>query len=153
MQELLDRYLAGPVKLRESLAGLTEADLRYKYDPAKWSVTEIAIHVADMDEVAAFRMKRIIAEPNPSYPGVDQERWAANLGYQDRAIEPSVRLLEAVRFEMGIILSRLPEAAWARTGRHSEAGEETLERVVTKYTQHLETHIGQIAAIRQRLGK
>lgn len=153
VQDLLDRYLAGPPKLRESLAGLTEVDLRFKYDPAKWSAREIAIHVADMDVVASFRMKRVISEPGSRYPGVDQDLWAGGLGYQDRDVEPSLRLLEAVRTEMAAILGALPLDAWSRRGVHDSAGEQTLRDLVEAYTQHLETHVGQIWAIRRRLEK
>lgn len=153
VKELLERYLAGPAKLREALAGLTEENLRYKYDPKKWSAKEIAIHVADMDLVASFRMKRIIAEPDARYPGVDQDLWAVGLGYQDRAMEPALRLLEAVRAEMGDVLADLPAEAWSRKGLHTEAGEQTLRGVLDVYTRHLESHVGQIMAIRERLGK
>lgn len=151
-KELLGRYQAGPARLREAIAGLSEEDLRYKYDPAKWSAKEIAIHVADMDVAGSFRMKRIIAEPDARYPGVDQDLWAAGLRYQDRPVEPSLRLLEAVRAEMAAVLAGLPSEAWSRKGIHTEAGEQTLRGVVEGYTRHLETHVEQIMAIRQRLG-
>lgn len=152
-QGLLDRYLAGPAMLREALAGLTEEDLRFKYDPAKWSAKEIAIHVADMDLVASFRIKRVISEPGARYPGVDQDLWAAELGYQNRDVEPSLRLLEVVRTEVVAILRALPPSAWSRRGTHDSAGEQTLWDLVDAYAQHLEKHVGQIRAIRQRLKK
>jgi len=152
-RELIERYVAGPSRLRASLAGLSESDLQYQYDPAKWSAKEIAIHVADMDLVASFRMKRILSEPDARYPGVDQDRWAAGLSYQGREVEPSLRMLEAVRAEMGPILAGLPAEAWSRSGIHEVAGEQTLQRVVEVYTGHLERHIGQIEGIRARLGK
>lgn len=152
-QELLDRYIAGPARLREALSGLTDEELRFKYDPAKWSAKEIAIHVADMDQNASFRMKRIVAEPDARYPGVDQDLWAVGLGYQGREVEPSLRLLEAVRAEMAGILATVPAEAWERKGLHSEVGEQTLRRLVEGYVRHLENHVGQIQAIRQRLGR
>lgn len=152
-QELIERYLAGPAKLRASLAGLSESDLQFKYDPAKWSAKEIAIHVADMDLVASFRMKRILAEPGARYPGVSQDLWAIGLGYQGRQVEPSLRVLEAVRAEMGAILAAQPAEAWSLSGTHEAAGEQTLLRIMEVYTGHLERHIGQIESIRQRLGK
>jgi len=151
--ELLNRYEAGPARLRESLAGMSEDELRYKYDPAKWSAKEIAIHVADMEVAATFRMKRVIAEPGARYPGVDQDLWAASLGYQDREVEPSLRLLEALRAEMSALLRRLPPDVWNQSGVHDQAGEQTLADLVVSYTEHLEKHVGQIEAIRQRLGK
>ncbi len=151
--ELLNRYEAGPALLRESLAGLSADELRYKYDPAKWSAKEIAIHVADMEVAATFRMKRVIAEPGARYPGVDQDLWAANLGYQERDVEPSLRLLEALRAEMAAILRSLPPEVWNQSGVHDRAGEQTLADLVVAYTEHLEKHVGQIRAIRERLGK
>lgn len=153
VKDLLGRYLAGPAMLREALAGLTADDLRFKYDPAKWSAKEIAIHVADMDMVSAFRMKRVISEPGARYPGVDQDLWAGGLGYQDRDVEPSLRLLETVRKEMAAILGAIPLDAWDHRGVHDSAGEQTLRGLVEGYTQHLETHTEQIWAIRRRLGK
>lgn len=149
--ELISRYLAGPEKLRAALSGLSEDDLRFQYDSAKWSAKEIAIHIADMDAVASFRMKRIISEPDARYPGVDQDLWALGLGYQSRDVEPSLHLLEANRREMAAILTTVAESAWNRQGVHESAGQQTLRGLVVSYTEHLENHVAQIVAIRQRL--
>ncbi|MGE5675964.1 MAG: DinB family protein [Mycobacterium leprae] len=153
MHDMIQRYLAGPAKLRRSLEGLTAEELHFHPAPGKWSAHQIAIHVADMDLSAAFRMRRILAEPGSGYPGVDQDRWAVGLLYEERELEPSLFLLEALRREMTTVLIRVPESAWSQTGIHSEAGEQKLSAVLENYTGHLERHVEQIEAIKRKLGK
>ena len=51
------------------------------------------------------------------------------------------------------LLRRLPDAAFNRTGLHTERGEESLEHLVTGYTDHLEHHLKFIREKRKLLGK
>lgn len=152
-QALIRRYAEGPDVVRESLRGLSAADLSLRPETNKWSAREIALHIADMEVAANFRLKRIIAEPGATYPGVDEARWTQAIGQPGRELEPALQMLAALRRDMAAILQRLPAAAWEQTGVHDRAGPQTLLDVVAGFTRHLENHAAQIRAIRDRLVK
>ena len=68
------------------------------------------------------------------------------------ATEEELALIEACRRHMVRILRSLPEAAFQRTGNHSEAGAQTLERLLTNVTGHIPHHIAFIREKRKALG-
>ena len=51
--------------------------------PGSWSIQEIVIHLVDSDLILADRMKRIIAEDNPTLIGFDETQFTRNLHYNE----------------------------------------------------------------------
>ena len=42
-----------------------------KPGPGKWSIKELVVHLADSDSISIDRMKRILTEDDPRFPGKD----------------------------------------------------------------------------------
>ena len=59
-------------------------------------------------------------------------------------LEPALATVEAVRAHTVALLRRLPEAAWAREGTHSQSGRYSAETWLEVYAEHLEKHARQI---------
>jgi hypothetical protein len=100
----------------------------------------------------ADRMKRVIAENNPTLIGADEEKFAAALCYHDRDLEEDFRIIDATRGQLARILRTLPESALQRVGQHNERGPRTLEQLLTTATGHIPHHVKFIHEKRLALG-
>lgn len=150
--ELLNAYLAGPVALRQAVAGMTREQLVARPVAGKWSTLEVVCHIADFDPILADRIKRVLSHDKPTLLGADENLFASVLGYQDRDIEEELAVIDATRAQLGRILKAMPAAAFQRTGVHSERGELTVERLLTLATNHIPHHLAFIAEKRKALG-
>jgi uncharacterized damage-inducible protein DinB len=141
LAELLEPYLAGAGVLRQAVRGMTVEQIKARPVAGKWSTLEVVCHLTDFDPIYADRMKRVIAEENPSLPGANENKFAAVLSYHDRDLEEELTILEKTRSQMARILRKLPDSALARTGVHSERGPVTLEKLLTLVTGHIVHHL------------
>jgi hypothetical protein len=66
----------------------------------KFSTRQIICHIADFEPVYADRMKRALAEDNPTIFGGDPNAFAARLAYDQRDILEELMLTEVVRTEV-----------------------------------------------------
>jgi uncharacterized damage-inducible protein DinB len=148
VNELIDDYLAGPQKLRDAVAGMTDDQLDAKPVPGKWSTRQVVCHIADCEIVYADRMKRVIAEDNPAMLNLDPDTFAAGLAYDQRDVEEELQLIEATRGHVGRILKTLGPGQFQRTGQHSTDGPLPLEALLARITNHIPHHIKFIEAKR-----
>jgi uncharacterized damage-inducible protein DinB len=149
---LVDQYAAGPILLREKTAGMTREQVKARPIAGKWSTLEVICHVADFELVYADRMKRVVAEKEPTMFGGDPDQFAARLAYHDRDLAEELNLIEACRVSTARILRTLSEADFARVGNHSEAGKLTLEKLLQSVTNHAAHHGNFIDEKRTALG-
>jgi len=156
-RELVEQYAAGSEKLSQAIRGLTQDDLLTQPAPdptiGKWSIQEVVIHLADAEQAMADRMKRVIAEDNPMLLAWDENKWAANLHYQKQSAQDAAEIVKLIRKQMSAVLSAVPEAAFNRSGTHSEAGKKTLTDLIKGAVNHLEHHLKFIHAKRAKMGK
>jgi hypothetical protein len=137
----IDTYFDGARLLRAAVAGMPRELLTVRPVAGKWSTLEVLCHLADFEIVYADRMKRVIAEQEPTLFGGNPDVFAARLGYQDRKAEEELRVVEVVRAQMARILHGLSPADFQRQGRHSERGLLTLETLLSQITAHIPHHL------------
>jgi uncharacterized damage-inducible protein DinB len=150
--EILDRYAAGPELLEYAAQGLSDEMVQARPGPGSWSIAELLAHMADSDVVAADRMKRVIAEEEPSLLAYDENAWIARLQGQEMPPAESLALFRANRVWMSRILARCTPADFARAGIHSESGRKTLADLVVAYVNHLDHHLKYLYGKRANLG-
>lgn len=150
--DLIAQYAAGPAQLRQAVAGMTEAQLTAAPVRGKWSTRQVICHIADFEPVYADRMKRVIAESEPTFFGGDPDVFAARLAYDQRDVDEELRLIEAVRRQMARILHSLGEDDFQRIGHHSVDGPLTLETLLRRIVEHIPHHVGFIEEKREALG-
>lgn len=151
-QELIDKYLAGPNLVEQSIAAMSDEQLDATPIPGKWSTRQVICHIVDFEPIYADRMKRVIAENCPTFFGGDPDVFAAGLAYAHRAVGTELELLSAVRKQMATILRELKADDFQRTGNHSESGALSLETLLQRITGHVPHHIQFIAEKRKALG-
>ena len=150
---IVDDYLAGPQLLRQAVAGMSRAQLLARPIPGKWSTLEVICHLADFEIVGADRIKRVIAEHEPTLFGGDQNLFAARLAYHERDAEQELVLIETIRKQVARILRTLKPEDFQRRGIHSEAGPLTLEGFVQRSTGHIPHHVRFIEEKRKALAQ
>ena len=156
-QSTIDDYESGGTKLEQAIRGLTREDLLAPPPPepelGRWTIQQVVLHLCDSDLVYSDRMKRVIAEENPTLQGYDENRWVAGLHYAEQSAEDAVALLATARRQTARILRALPESAFARAGNHTEYGKRSLAQLVEGAVKHLDHHIGFIHRKRAAMGK
>jgi hypothetical protein len=138
---LIDNYLDGPQLLRKAVAGMSQEQLVARPIPRKWSTLEVICHLADFEIVYADRIKRVIAENDPTLFGGDPDGFAARLAYHQRNAEEELLLIEAIRKQVARILRTVKLDDFQRRGIHSESGPLTLETLVQRITGHIPHHV------------
>lgn len=149
LSELLERYRRAPELLATILTGVKPEEEDYTPGPGKWTIRQIAAHLADAELVAGHRLRQVIAEDNPTLIAYDQDAWARSLNYAARKLKNSLESFRRVRAENYELLKDLPEAAFGRAGNHTENGRMTLLQLLEGFAAHAENHARQIQAIRK----
>jgi hypothetical protein len=152
-RQLIEHYIQGADVLPQAIRGLSVAELNAFPVPGTWSIQQIVMHMMDSDLIAADRMKRVIAEDHPTLIGYNETLFAKNLPYAELDAAVACDIFAKNRRMTGEILRRQPDAAFARTGLHSETGEITLAYLVKTYAGHLDHHMQFVKKKREVLGK
>jgi DinB family protein len=156
-RELIEHYANGGDKLSLAIRGLTQEDLLAPPDPdwnaGKWSIQQVVIHAVDSDLVSSDRLKRMIAEENPTLIGYDENKFVANLFYEDQSADQAIALLDANRKLFTGVLRKLPAKAFERKGTHNERGTLTVGAYLKSTVEHLDHHINFIHKKRAKMGK
>jgi hypothetical protein len=153
ISDLLERFRRAPELLAVVLTGVFGDEEDFAPAPGKWSIRQVITHLADSEVVAAHRFRQLIAEDNPTLIAFDQEAWAKNLAHAQRKPKQCLESFRRLRAENYDLLKDLPEAAFARTGNHTERGLTTLRGLLEINAQHAENHARQMQAIREEYKK
>ena len=123
---------------------LDERDLARTYAPGKWSVRYILHHLSDTESVFIDRIHRILSEPRPVLPVMDQDAWAEGLDYSQVPLPIARQIYESVRnaiiYYAGVHYERSGDLEWV----HSIDGVRTLRQEFDKVAAHNENHLRQI---------
>ena len=138
------RYAEGPALLRRAWEEVPAEARTWRPGEGKWSAHEVVIHCADSETYAGIRIRLLLADPEPLIVGYDESEWARRFDYPSSDPELAFQLVETVRAHTAAMLTRLPEEAWGRMGRHTHSGPYGTDDWLRIYAEHLETHAAQI---------
>ncbi len=146
--ELLKTLRATPV-VAEALIGAfpDEASLRRRPAEGEWAAVEVVCHLADTEEHALARVRRMVAEDEPRLDPFDPEALAVERRYLDRDARAELRRLAELRAAHVAVLEDLDDAGWERVGIHGEHGRMTIERYETHVAAEEVDHLAQIARL------
>jgi|CXWL01.1.fsa_nt_gi uncharacterized damage-inducible protein DinB len=151
-REAVESYARDADIPARSIVGLTEAQLDALPIPNTWSIRQIVVHLMDSDLIAAYRMKRIIAEDRPRLDVWDENAFVPNLHYEKLSATKAAELFKANRLFMADILRNLPADAFERVALHPDVGELPLRELVRLYVHHVHHHLAFIEKKRSLLG-
>lgn len=145
--ELLDRYRSGYAAVEGALADITDEELDRPGPDGGWSARQVAHHLADSEATAFVRLRRLIAEDDPTIVGYDEPEYARRLHYE-RPVGSSLAVLRAVRLASLELLESLTPAEWDRRGTHTESGPYSVDDWLGTYATHSHDHAAQIRTAR-----
>jgi hypothetical protein len=145
--QLIERYTVGYAEVEAALAGITDAELDARPGPDEWSAREIVHHLADSEMTSAIRLRKLLAEEDPTIQGYDEPEFARRLHYE-RPLEGSLLAFRGARESTASLLVALSESDWARSGTHTESGPYSVETWLRIYAAHGHDHADQIRRAR-----
>jgi len=113
-----------------------------KFD--EWTGLEILGHVADMADIFAERVRRMVAEDRPKLASADQDAIHAERKNNTREPMEFAKRIQAAHGEIIRLLST--PADRARTGLHGEWGEIDAAHVAAYQARHAHEHVTDVAA-------
>ena len=129
--------------------GLDDATIRRPEAPGKWSMIEVAHHLADSDMVVGVRIRMIVAQDRPPIVAYDQDLWVANLHYRQAALSDVLAQFAVLRAANVGLARRLTAEELKRVGVHSERGAESVGYLLRLVAGHDIVHLNQLARIRR----
>jgi hypothetical protein len=104
-------------------------------------------HLADTEERALGRVRRMLAEDHPQLEPFDQEALAIQRHYLDLDVKGELARLEQLRGEHLALLDGLDRSGWERTGQHGQHGLMSVELYETHVAAEEVDHLAQIARL------
>ena len=138
---------AAPRKLAAFLKGKSKKQLTRRPAPDKWSIAEIAAHLADAEIAISWRLRQIASTNTVPIQAYDQDSWAATFNYSRRDPKQSVELFRVLRESNLVLLKSIPRKLWDNYGVHQERGNESISHLVRMVAGHDMNHLRQIEAI------
>lgn len=138
-------------KLKKAISGLTPTQLKWKPEPAKWSIAEIIAHLADAEIVASWRMRSVIGENGITIQPFDQDSWAAVFKYQGRDAKRSLDVFRILRENNLAMLKEIPKETWDNYGMHLERGKESIAHLARMFAGHDTNHVLQVEGIAKQV--
>jgi hypothetical protein len=139
-----------PKEIAAAVSGLAPQVLRYQPAPGKWSILEILGHLADIEIVYGYRLRQMVADQKPVIAPIDQDAWAANLGYMDASPPELVALYGLNRHHNLRLLRRLKPADLEKSAFHPEYQQSmTLATLVERMAGHGKSHLRQIEILKK----
>jgi hypothetical protein len=143
---------SAPGKMREAVAGLTDAQLDTPYREGGWTVRQVVHHLPDSHLNAYVRIRLALTEDEPTVRPYDEGRWAELPDARTGPIDSSLDLLEAVHDRMVRLLRSLDDAQLARRFIHPEGWDGSIDTLVGMYAWHCRHHTAHVTGLRSRMG-
>lgn len=138
---LIEAYSRGPQLLRDTVRLTPESGWDTVPVAGKMSIRQVVCHLADGEIVYADRMKRVIAEDNPTFFEADPNVLVPALHCSERPWESELNMIDAIRTHMLPILHSCTSADFERTGVHSLDGPMTLKILLERISEHIPHHV------------
>jgi len=133
--------------LAELISTVTDADLRARPAPGKWSVGEILAHMAEDELATSWRYRQMIEHCGCDLASFDQDQWSELGDYASWNPKEALELFRLLRDANLRLLARLSSQEWQKFGIHAERGRITVSDLARHMAGHDMNHIDQIRRI------
>jgi uncharacterized damage-inducible protein DinB len=138
---ILQTYSTQPARLIGAIAGLTPAQLDATPIVGTWTIRQIAIHLADCEQVFAHRIKRCLADKEARLSPFEENLWMAGLAVERRDPLRAAMLLQATRLQVVEILAALGEDSLSKNGDHPDFGKQSVRVILDRAIRHFDHHL------------
>lgn len=139
----------GGVAFSALFSGWTDAEARWKPDPASWSLLEVACHLLDEErEDFRQRLDLTLHAPDTEWPPIDPEGWVTARSYNSRDLAAVVAELESERQTSLTWLEGLASPDLEQFRRHPQGFTLRAGDLLAAWVAHDSLHLRQIIALR-----
>ncbi len=92
------------------LAALPEEQGNYAYEPGKWTVKQLIMHLIDTERVFSYRILSFMRGDRIALPGFNQVFWMEEVQVENRTIKDLLKEWKAVRDNTLFLLQQCSEA-------------------------------------------
>lgn len=112
--------------------------------PDGWSVLAVMCHLLDFEEIFFTRARRILSEPKPQFPAVDQLELAQLHDYPNQDLRDQFERYVELRRQLIALIELCSEDQWSRHGVYADSTVVTLLELAINIGLHDVNHIEQI---------
>ena len=141
-----------PHDLRESVAGLTDAQLDTSYREGGWTLRQVVHHLFDSHANSYIRLKLALTEDNPTIKPYDETTWAELDDAKHAPVELSLGMLDGLHKRWVMNLRKLTPQQRKRTFLNPETRVSSIEQNAALYAWHGKHHVAHITGLRKRMG-
>jgi uncharacterized damage-inducible protein DinB len=114
-------------------------------DTERYTLREVAAHMADWDGVWLERLEKMRVQNNPTIQGYDPDDFLKRNNYAQIEVPVSIKRFQEGRTKLYKIFEGLELAQWSRTGQHTERGPISIHDLAQMVVGHDVYHLKQIA--------
>ena len=107
-------------EIGKMLAKVDESRAGYRYEPGKWSFTQVVGHIEDCERVFAYRALSIARGGTNPLPGFDEKVWMEHSPFASTSLAHRAESFLLVRRTTIAMLRDLDDGAWERKGIANE---------------------------------
>ena len=131
-------------RVKTAVGGLSAKQLRQRYRPGSWDISQVVHHCADSHATALLRVKRALTEDTPTIQGYDQDA-TAQLPDYGLPLAPSLALLEGLHARFAALLSAISPEQRRRAYFHAGEGRAfSVAEAARVYAWHGRHHLAHI---------
>jgi DinB family protein len=144
---ILERMRSSASVVRQAVEAAPPGRFGQPPREGEWSALETLTHLRDVIvHVYGLRIRRLLYEATPVFADFDEEGYRrASLARGEEATD-LLAIVIAEHEQLARLLETLPDADWAREGRHPSLGVMSIEFLARRVGEHAEEHAAQIAA-------
>ena len=149
-RRLIDRIHSSAQVLRRAVDGVPRERFDVAPKAGEWSALETLTHLRDVIvHVYGLRIRRLLYEPAPLFADFDEERYRQASLARGESVEYLLATIIGEHEQLARLLEAVPDAEWAREGRHPQFGVMSIEFLARRIGEHAEEHAAQIVAATQ----
>ena len=138
--KILEHLWANFLDIKKFIYSLPEPLLYHRYQPGKWSIKEILVHIIDDERIFSYRALRFARNEKNNLIGFDQDAYAVFSKADERSLDGIFDEYEAVSLSTIALFNHLPEEALDRmghgTGTFNDASVRALVYHIAGHEQH-----------------
>lgn len=139
--------------LGQQLAGVDDAQARWKPSAEKWSILEVLVHMVEEEQFDFWpRILSTLEDPARPWPAIDPEGWVIERRYNERDPEETLDAFKQARVASLASLRNLDSSfelpPWENTYHHAKLGEIRAGDLMVSWLVHDELHLRQIANLK-----
>ena len=156
LQEPLAAWNKIPRRIRDSIRGLNESDLRLRAGSEGWSIRETVHHLVEANLVASNMIIAALATNGCNYDWTwvnPDKSWMRRVGYNTANVSPAINTLRTLCRHISSLVAAQP-GALTRTVKLNDAPRATryvitVEKILWQEVEHANEHLGDIRDTRR----